>query len=96
MTMQTQGGSRNAGDCLKEEAYNSGMHLRYIEQEGIAVYEGYLQGELLYVSIAEVWDDPYRWAARTQAEMRAMIMLALDEYYGHMNWQPEKALVGCE
>jgi hypothetical protein len=85
MCMQTEPG--NTGNCLKEEAYNSGMHLRRIEQQSIDLYEGYLHGELLYVSIAEVWDDPERWSKRTAPETNAMIVLALDEYHGHMNWQ---------
>lgn len=72
---------------LKAIAQSSGLVLLFIHQASIPLYEVYGgNGELMYLSIAEQFDDPAGWHRRTGAEQDAMMTLALDEYHGKMTW----------
>jgi hypothetical protein len=75
---------------LKTIAESSGLVLLLVNQLGIDLYEVYsTDGEFLYLSIAEQFDDNGRWCSRTEAEQDAMMTLALDEYYGTLAWDDD-------
>jgi hypothetical protein len=78
---------------LKTLAESLGLVLLLVHQESIDLYEVYnADGEFIYLSIAEQFDDNPRWRTRTEAEQDAMMTLALDEYYGTMAWDEEVAI----
>jgi hypothetical protein len=79
-----------APKSLKIIAETSGLVLLFVNQSSIDLYEVYnADGEFLYLSVAEQFDDNSRWCSRTEAEQDAMITLALDEYYGTMAWDDD-------
>ena len=78
---------------LKQIAEATGLILVLVSQRHIDLYEVYAaDGELLYISVAEQFDDHAAWNRRTEAEQDAMITLALDEYHGTMNWDEVVAI----
>lgn len=78
---------------LKQIAEATGLVLLPVAQRHINLYEVYTaDGELLYISVAEQFDDHDVWSRRTEAEQDAMITLALDEYHGTMNWDQDVAI----
>lgn len=78
---------------LKTIAESLGLVLLFVNQSGIDLYEVYdTEGEFLYLSVTEQFDDSPRWCSRTEAEQDAMMTLALDEYYGTMNWDEDVAI----
>lgn len=77
---------------LKAVAQSSGLVLLLIPQASLSVYEVYsTDGELLYLSLTEQFDDPASWRNRPESEQDAMMTLALDEYYGTMTWDESVA-----
>ncbi len=75
---------------LKNIAESSGLVLLLVHQTSIDLYEVYnADGEFIYLSVAEQFDDHTRWHSRTEAEQDAMIVLGLDEYYGTMAWDDD-------
>lgn len=75
---------------LKVIAESSGLVLLFVHQDSIDLYEVYnADGEFIYLSVAEQFDDHARWCNRTEAEQDAMMVLALDEYYGTMCWDED-------
>ncbi len=79
-----------APKSLKTIAETSGLVLLYVNQSSVDLYEVYdLNGELLHLSVTEQFDDNRHWCSRTEAEQDAMMTLALDEYYGTMDWDEE-------
>lgn len=75
---------------LKTIAESSGLVLLLIHQASIDLYEVYnADGEFIYLSVAEQFDDYARWCGRTEAEQDAMMVLGLDEYYGTMTWDED-------
>ena len=79
-----------APKSLKTIAESSGLVLLFVNQSGIDLYEVYdADGEFLYLSVAEQFDDNGRWCRRTEAEQDAMMTLAMDDYYGTMTWDED-------
>lgn len=79
-----------APKSLKEMAESSGLVLLFVGQAGVSLYEVYdAEGEFMYLSVAEQFDDEIGWRTRTEAEQDAITMLALDEYYGNMTWDED-------
>lgn len=82
-----------APKSLKTIAESSGLVLLFVNQPGIDLYEVYdAEGEFLYLSLTEQFDDNGRWCRRTEAEQDAMMTLALDEYYGTLAWDEDVAI----
>lgn len=82
-----------APKSLKTIAESSGLVLLFVNQSGIDLYEVYdAEGEFLYLSITEQFDDNGRWSSRTEAEQDAMMTLALDEYYGTLAWDEDAVI----
>ena len=78
---------------LKHIAEATGLVLLPVSQRHIDLYEVYTaDGELLYISVAEQFDDHAAWNRRTEAEQDAMVTLALDEYHGTMDWDEDVAI----
>lgn len=64
------------------------VSLRYVPQESISLYEAVdADGDVVALLMAEGVDEPERFAQRTEAEQRAMQVLALDEYYKGFDWE---------
>ena len=79
-----------APKSLKTIAESSGLVLLFVNQSSIDLYEVYdADGEFLYLSVVEQFDNNGRWGNRTESEQDAMITLALDEYYGTMTWNED-------
>lgn len=75
---------------LKTIAESSGLVLLLVHQASIDLYEVYnADGEFIYLSVAEQFDDCTRWHGRSEAEQDAMMVLGLDDYYGTMAWDED-------
>ena len=79
---------------LKTIAESSGLVLLLVQQASIDLYEVYnADGEFIYLSVAEQFDDHTRWHGRTEAEQDAMMVLGLDDYYGTMAWDEDVTIL---
>ncbi len=67
---------------------NDDVQFVFVQQQSVSVYEVKdSMGEVISVVIAEGIDDPERFNNRTVAEQDSMKILALDEYYGELEWE---------
>lgn len=67
---------------------NDDVQFVFVQQQSVSVYEVKdSMGEVVSVVIAEGIDDPERFNNRTVAEQDSMKILALDEYYGEIEWE---------
>lgn len=67
---------------------NDDVQFVFVQQQSVSVYEVKDSlGEVVSVVIAEGIDAPERFKNRTVAEQDSMKILALDEYYGEVEWE---------
>lgn len=67
---------------------NDDVQFVFVQQQSVSVYEVKdSMGEVVSVVIAEGVDDPVRFRNRTVAEQDSMKILAMDEYYGEVEWE---------
>lgn len=67
---------------------NDDVQFVFVQQQSVSVYEiKDSMGDIVSVVIAEGIDDPERFNNRTVAEQDSMKILALDEYFGAVEWE---------
>ena len=88
MTTKMSNDYRKEQHKILDGGENDDVQFVFVQQQSVSVYEVKdSMGEVVSVVIAEGIDDPERFKNRTVAEQDSMKILALDEYYGEVEWE---------